>query len=59
MVGVDFAFDQGDEFFVTGRAAKTDDAKVAELCGETSFGFFFHCEFGCCSVRLKILHTSP
>src|SRR5262249_45837498 len=59
-VRFDFAFDQSDELFVAGRAAKPDNAKITKFSGEVCFRFFFHSEFGCCSVRLKILfHFSP
>src|SRR5262249_26651684 len=58
-VRFDFAFDQSDELFVAGRAAKSDDAKMTKFSGEICFGFFFHCEFGCCSVRFKILFHFP
>src|SRR5215467_14198630 len=58
-VRFDFAFDQSDELFVAGRAAKSDDAKMTKFSGEICFGFFFHCKFGCCSVRFKILFHFP
>src|SRR5262249_7612167 len=59
-VRFDFAFDQSNELFVAGRAAKPDNAKITKFSGGFVFLFFFPSEFGCCSVRLKILfHFSP
>src|SRR5574341_1257036 len=59
-VGLDFPFDQRNEFFVAGHAAKTYDAEAAELRGEIRFRFFTNGKFGCCSVLFEmIVHFPP